>query len=407
MTAPRGAWVIVALLWAVVLLNYLDRQVIFSLFPLLRSDLRLSDAELGLVSSAFLWVYGLASPMAGYLSDRLGHRRLILFSLFVWSAVTALTGLARNFGELVLARAAMGLSEACYIPAALTLIAAHHTEATRARAVGFHQSGIYFGIVLGGLGGGWMGEHYGWRPVFYLLGAVGVAYCLFLMRKLVTSADSAPVSSESFRGSAAGLLRVPGFKIVLAVFAVTSLANWLVYTWLPLFLYERFSLSLTSAGFAATFYVQVMAVVGIALGGWVSDLWTAREARARIWVQAIGLTVAGPFLILSGLASTPVVLYLALVAFGLGRGIYDSNIMPVLCRLVGDGKRATAYGILNFAGVMTGGLAAYAAGAVKSTIGLAGAMQIAGALVLISAAVILGIPQPPEASPEKPSHGVR
>jgi MFS family permease len=333
--------------------------------------------------------------MAGYLSDRIGHRRLVLFSLLVWSIITALTGLARNFGELVLARAAMGLSEACYIPAALTLITSHHPESTRARAVGFHQSGIYFGIVAGGLGGGWMGEHYGWRPVFYLLGAAGIVYCLILTRALSSPASPPRAAGASFWSSASGLLGIPGFKIVLVVFAVTSLANWLVYTWLPLFLYERFSLSLTNAGFAATFYVQVMAVAGIAAGGWLSDIWTVRQPKALIWTQSIGLAVAGPFLILSGLASTPVMLYLALVAFGLGRGIYDSNIMPVLCRLVGDGRRATAYGLLNFAGVMTGGLATYAAGLVKSTIGLAGAMQIAGLLVLLSAALILAIPQPP------------
>ena len=394
MTGRRGAWVAVGLLWVVVLLNYLDRQVIFSLFPLLRADLRLSDAELGLVSSSFLWVYALASPLAGYLSDRLGHRRLVLFSLVVWSLVTALTGLARSFGELVLARAAMGLSEACYIPAALALIASRHSEATRARAVGIHQSGIYFGIVLGGMGGGWVGEHYGWRPVFYLLGAAGVVYGLLLTQLLKRGEQEEAAARESFVAAAAELLRTPGFKIVLLVFAVTSLANWLVYTWLPLFLYERFSLSLTSAGFASTFYVQVMAVVGILAGGWISDRWTRRQPRARVWVQAAGLAIAGPFLILSGMASTPVLLYMALVAFGFGRGVYDSNIMPVLGRLVGDDRRATGYGLLNFAGVMVGGLAAYGAGLVKSTVGLAGAMQMAGALVLLCAGVLLATPQP-------------
>ena len=394
MTSRRAAWAMVALLWFVVLLNYLDRQVIFSLFPLLRSDLHLSDAELGLVSSSFLWVYALASPLAGFLSDRLGHRRLVLFSLLVWSVVTALTGLARNFGELVLARAAMGLSEACYIPAALALIAAHHPEATRARAVAIHQSGIYFGIVLGGMGGGWMGEHYGWRPVFYLLGAVGVAYGLFLTRALTTHGAAHIASQETFWRAASGLLRTPGFKTVLTVFAVTSLANWLVYTWLPLFLYERFSMSLTTAGFASTFYVQVMAVIGILAGGSLSDHWTRHQPNARVWVQAIGLAIAGPFLILSGSASAPLVLYLALVFFGFGRGVYDSNIMPVLCRIVGDDRRATGYGLLNFAGVMVGGSAAFAAGVVKSALGLAAAMQIAGALVLLCAALILTTPQP-------------
>ena len=394
MTSRRTAWALVGLLWVVALLNYLDRQVIFSLFPLLRSDLQLSDTQLGLLSSSFLWVYGLASPVAGYLGDRLGHRRIVLFSLVVWSAVTAMTGLARNFEELLLARGLMGLSEACYIPAALALISSHHSEATRARAIGIHQSGIYFGIVLGGAGGGWMGEHYGWRPVFYLLGMVGVAYGLLLFRSLADSSRLEAGSPESFWSSSSSLFRVPGFSIVLSVFAAMSVANWLVYTWLPLFLYEKFSMSLAGAGFAATFYIQGMAVAGILAGGWASDHWARRHAKARVWIQSMGLAVAGPFLILSGMAAAPLVLYLALVAFGFGRGIYDSNVMPVLCRLVGENQRATGYGLLNFAGVMVGGLTAYAAGLVKSTIGLAGALEVSGALLLVSALLLHLAPQP-------------
>lgn len=397
MNTRRGAWALVGLLWVVVLLNYLDRQVVFSLFPLLRSDLKLSDAQLGLVSSSFLWVYGMASPLAGFLSDRLGHRRVILFSLVIWSAVTALTGLVRNFGELIAARALMGLSEACYIPAAMAFLSAHHTDATRARAIGLHQSGIYCGIVLGGAGGGWMGEHYGWRPVFYLLGCVGLAYGLVLVRLLRGRPQAAPEQRPGFWRTAGGLFATKGFPIVLTVFALTSLASWLTYTWLPLFLYERFQMSLASAGFASTFYVQVMAVAGILGGGWVSDLWSRRQPRARVRVQAVGLAVAGPFLALSAGAATPLALYCALVAFGLGRGMYDCNVMPVLCRIVRDDQRATAYGLMNFAGVMVGGASAYAGGLVKSTVGLAGAMQAGGVLILLCAALVLWTPQPASA----------
>jgi MFS family permease len=347
-----------------------------------------------LLSSAFLWVYGLASPLAGYLGDRLGHRRVVLFSLLVWSAVTLMTGLARSFQELVAARALMGLSEACYIPAALALIASHHSERTRARAVGIHQSGIYFGIVLGGAGGGWMGEHHGWRPAFYLLGAIGVAYGLVLYRALANSTTPLAGKGGGFWGASSALFRVRGFSVVLFVFAAMSLANWLVYTWLPLFLYERFSMSLAGAGFAATFYIQGAAVVGILAGGLAADVWARHHPKARVWTQSLGLVLAAPFLILSGVATTPLVLYVALIVFGLGRGIYDSNVMPVLCRLVGDRQRATGYGLLNFAGVMVGGVTAYAAGLVKATVGLAGALEAAGALLLVSGFVLLATPQP-------------
>src|SRR5438128_3572998 len=159
--SSRYAWLLIALLWVVGLLNYLDRQVIFSVFPLLQSEFRLSDAELGLLTPAFLWVYGILSPFAGFLADRGSRKKIIIASLAVWSVVTWLTGHASNFPQLLIARALMGISEACYIPAALALIADYHSERTRSLATGLHQSGLYVGIILGGGAGGWIGQNYG------------------------------------------------------------------------------------------------------------------------------------------------------------------------------------------------------------------------------------------------------
>src|SRR5947209_276333 len=166
MTPRRYGWLLVGVLWVVALLNYVDRQVIFSMFPLLARDLSLSAVQLGLLSTVFLWVYGLLSPFAGFAADRFGRGRLITASLLVWSAVTLATGLSRTYGQLVAARAVMGLSEACYLPAALACIAQHHGSRTRSLAVGIHQSGLYVGLILGGAAGGWAGERYGWRVPF-------------------------------------------------------------------------------------------------------------------------------------------------------------------------------------------------------------------------------------------------
>lgn len=144
-------WVLVALLWFVFLLNYLDRQVIFSVFPLLQKNLKLTDLELGLLSASFLWVYAIASPLTGYLADRFGRKKVIVASLMVWSVMTWATGKARNFGELLAVRGLMGVSEAAYLPAGLAMIADHHSERTRSLATGIHYSGAYLGIVLGGV----------------------------------------------------------------------------------------------------------------------------------------------------------------------------------------------------------------------------------------------------------------
>jgi MFS family permease len=395
MNQRRYAWGLVGVLWLVALLNYVDRQVIFSLFPLLSSDLSLSAVQLGLLSTVFLWVYGLLSPFAGFAADRFGRARLITISLLVWSAVTLATGVSHSYGQLVGARAVMGLSEACYLPAALALIARHHGSRTRSLAVGLHQSGLYVGMILGGVAGGWAGEHFGWRAPFLVLGAIGIAYvgivALFFRADPVAAEDPAAgkVQAPDFRASVIALCRTPGFGVMTTVFSAMAIANWLVYTWLPLYLYERFHMSLTDAGFTATFYIQGASVGGIVLGGWVADRWGARSQRGRIYTQAAGLLLASPFLFLLGNADTRLMLVTALVVFGVGRGFYDCNTMPVLCQVASDDLRSTGYGIFNFAGCLAGGVVAALAGALKNVIGLAAAFQIAAAILCLSALLLL------------------
>ena len=399
MTGRRYAWLVVGLLWLVAFLNYIDRQVIFSMFPLVEKEFHLSGAELGFLGTVFLWVYGLASPFAGYLADRFGRVRIILVSLLIWSLVTWATGHARSYGELVAARALMGLSEACYLPAALALIAGHHGETTRSLATGLHQSGLYTGIVMGGVGGGWLGEHFGWRSPFTLLGAAGVIYFVVLawgLRRSSRSQGAAP--ALNLFGSLRRLSGLDGFWRVTAVFGAVGLANWLVYTWLPLYLYERFGMSLTLAGFSATFYIQAASFAGIFVGGLAADYWGSRHAKGRIWVQTAGLAAAAPFLFVIGGAGSQALLIVALLIFGLGRGIYDSNAMPVLCQIAPPALRATGYGIFNLISCIVGGITAAAAGYLKSALGLGFAFQASAAILIAAALILMTVrPKPAEA----------
>jgi len=398
MNRPHYAWLLVGLLWVVAFLNYVDRQVIFSLLPLVEKEFRLTGAQLGFLSTVFLWVYGLASPFAGYLGDRFGRVRMIVVSLLIWSVVTWATGHARSYGELVAARALMGLSEACYLPAALALIADYHGDRTRSLATGLHQSGLYTGIVMGGVGGGWLGETYGWRSPFTLLGTAGVAYFALLAWGLRRSARPATAGSAlNLAGSLSKLSGLHGFWRVTLVFSAVGLANWLVYTWLPLYLYERFGMTLTSAGFSATFYIQAASFAGILIGGLAADYWGTRRLKGRIWVQSAGLAAAAPFLFLIGVANSQALLIVALLMFGMGRGIYDSNAMPVLCQIAPAQFRSTGYGVFNFVSCMVGGITVVTAGYLKSVIGLGLAFQVAAA-VLIAAALILLTVRPTSAA---------
>ncbi len=384
-------WVVVALLWVVALLNYLDRQVIFAVFPLLQSDLRVSNFELGLLGTAFLWVYGLLSPLGGYAADRFNRRWVILLSLAVWSAITWLTGHCRTYGELLTARGLMGISEACYLPAALALIADYHGEETRSRATGLHQSGLYAGIALGGFGGGWMGDRYGWRAAFTVLGIAGLIYAVVLTGGLKEAPDRRAQRSESARkkisfiSAVAQLLSSRKFLALTGVNSLVSLAYWCVYTWLAIFLYERFRMSLTVAGFSSTFYIQAASFAGILLGGWLADRWVRSNRRGKILTQTIGLAIAAPFLFLVGTTASQAILLICLLLFGLGRGFFDCNLMPVLCEIVSPHLRATAYGFLNLTSCIVGGAMAAAGGIFKDTIGLGGALQLSAALLAVAA----------------------
>lgn len=405
MTIARYQWALVALLWVVALLNYLDRQVIFAVFPLLEKELHVTSLQLGLLGTAFLWVYGILSPFGGWVADRFGRRRVILFSLAVWSAITWLTGHSRSYGELAAARGLMGISEACYLPAALALISDYHGENTRARAVGLHQSGLYVGIAMGGIGGGWIGEHFGWRAAFFVLGAIGVVYALALWPVLreapVRNGGSQQADGAPFLASLEALWRSGPFRHLVVVNSLASLAYWCVYTWLALHLFERFHMSLTGAGFSSTFYIQTASFGGILFGGWLADRWSRSHPRGRVWAQTIGLGAAGPFLFLAGFTDTQWVLLPCLVLFGLGRGFFDCNLMPVVCQIVSPGLRATAYGVLNLTSCIVGGAMAAAGGALKDTIGLGGAIELSG-VVLIAAAAGMFTLRLPAASQRSP-----
>ena len=391
----RYAWAVVALLWGAALLNYLDRQIVFSVLPLLEKDLRMTAFQMGLLGTVFLWVYGILSPLAGYLGDRWGRARIIVVSLLVWSAVTWATGHCRTAAELLAARALMGISEACYLPAALALIADYHGERSRSLATGLHISGIYAGIVVGGAGGGWMGEHYGWRAAFTVLGVAGVAYTALLQRTLRESprAAAAP-EAPGFLRSLRELIGLRGFVLLTAVFSTFSIANWIVYTWLPLYLYERFHMSLTVAGFSATFYIQAGSAAGILVGGRLADAWATRNPRGRVLTQVGGLAAAAPVLFLVGSTSSAAFLVAALVVFGIGRGMYDANTMPVLCQIARPDLRATGYGIFNCAGCLTGGVMAALAGYLKAALGLNAAFLAAAFLLACSAVALLGFRPP-------------
>lgn len=365
----RAAWLAVAILWIVALLNYLDRLVIVTMRESIVAEIPMTDAQFGLLTSVFLWVYGIFSPLGGFLADKVGRKWVIFGSLAVWSTVTWLTGHAHSFNQLLAARALMGISEACYIPAALALITDYHRGGTRSLATGLHNSGIYAGAALGGIGGV-VAEHFGWRAGFTIFGAFGMAYAfvvLVFLRDVRVPQDASRVSSQPIQilSTAKALFYVRAFWALLVLNALVSVANWLVYTWLPTYLREHFSLGQGAAGMSATAYLQVASFVAILVGGVWADRWSMTNPRGRMYVTAIGFAAAAPALFLMGTTSLLPVAILGLIFYGFGRGFYDANLMPILRQLIDERYSATGYGILNFIGCMLGGAMTYAGGALR------------------------------------------
>lgn len=362
-SASRTAWLVVALLIPVALLNYLDRQLVATMQKSIMGSVQgmETQAQWGHMLAWFKWTYALASPLAGFVADRFGRRHVIALSLFVWSADTWATAHASTYDHLLVTRAIMGLSEAFYIPAALALIADHHGGATRSRAVGLHQIGIYLGVMLGSLGGYAADDPaLGWRWTFAALGGLGVAYALPLWWCLRDVPRTPAPAGDSPLAATRALLGDRNFRLLVLYFTLPAMAGWVVRDWMPSVLQKELGLTQGLAGVSAVIWWQGAAIVSAVVGGWLADRQMRRSERGRQHVSALGMALIVPAMLGVGFVVSQGSLPMAigfLVLFGLGWGLFDANNMPILAQIARPEQRATGYGLMNLASISCGGLA--------------------------------------------------
>lgn len=355
-------WIVVGLLWVVALLNYMDRQMLSTMKPSMQVDIieLESAANFGRLMAIFLWIYGFMSPVAGIIADKLNRKWLIVISLFVWSAVTLAMGYATTFEQLYWLRAIMGVSEAIYIPAGLSLIADYHTSKTRSLAIGIHMTGLYMGQALGGFGAT-VAEEFSWQTAFKSFGVIGVVYSfilIFLLKEIkvkgVLEKTKADIKKIPLLKGLTVLFTNISFWIILFYFAVPSLPGWGVKNWLPTLFAEKLNIEMSLAGPASTITIAASSFIGVIFGGILSDRWVQKNIRARVYTSAIGIALTIPSLLLIGFGNSVFHVIGAAAFFGIGFGMFDANNMPILCQFVSSKYRATAYGIMNMAGVFFG-----------------------------------------------------
>lgn len=399
-------WLVVALLWVVALLNYMDRQMLSTMQGAMKFDIvELQKAEaFGALMAVFLWIYGLVSPFAGVVADRVSRKKLVVGSLFVWSAVTYLMGYASDFTQLYWLRALMGVSEALYIPSALSLIADWHEGKSRSLAIGIHMTGLYVGQAVGGFGAT-IAATFSWHSTFYWFGIIGIAYSVVLALllhdkpKAVDAVAASPnpatlMKKESLWRGLSVVLSTWAFWVILIYFAVPSLPGWATKNWLPTLFAENLGLEMAQAGPMSTITIAASSFVGVLLGGVMSDKWVLRNIRGRIYTSAIGLGMTIPALVLLGFGHSVVAVVGAGMLFGIGFGMFDANNMPILCQIISAKYRATAYGVMNMVGVFAGAAVTHLLGKWTDGGNLGMGFAVLGGIVIVALVLQLACLRP-------------
>jgi MFS family permease len=363
-------WELVGWLWLTFFLHQADRQAFNAVLPAMRAGLGLTDAQLGMVAMGFTLCYGLLVPVAGCVGDIASRKWVIIGCLVLFSLGTVMTGTVAGLVGLLLWRsAATGAGEAFYYPSGTSLLS-HHHEATRARALGLHQTAQYIGIVGSSWLAGQIAERWGWRLAFHLFGGAGLVLAGALAWRLCPDPARTTDNFALLRDAARGLLRNRTIGIVTLAFGGMGFVTVGFLTWLPTYLYEQFQLPLGQAAFRAMAVHYLGAVTGVTIGSRLSDRLVTRRPQARLELVAIGMAGAAPFLYWLGTVDQLALVYAVLIGYGIFRGLCDANWMAGIMDVVPPRHRASTIGLVLCFAFVVASVAPYILGVLKPRLGL-------------------------------------
>jgi MFS family permease len=384
-------WTIVLYLWGAFFLAYIGRQSMFSIFPVLRRELGFTEVQLGLTGTVFLWVYALANPLGGRLSDRWSKKVLVIAAILSWSVCTLMIGVTQSPSGLLAWRAALAFAQALYFPAAVALISHLHSEYTRSTALSLHGSAQFVGVIFGGWYGGFATEVLGWRWMLWILAAATTVYGLVLYLRLEDKQPPAHTAAPSSADDGSGSTSVftPTYlALCISFFAICAMI-WLIYAWLPDIVRGKFNLPLGTASLIATAYAQVAMIAGLVCAAPLGDRLMKQTKRGRLYVMLVGLIGCSPFLHILVRCQTLEGVRLAALGYGFFTGLFTANFLACVFDVVPKGKRGFAAGFANMIGGIAGGLSAYLVGLLKGRYSVEVMFSVAAGFGIVSAILLL------------------
>lgn len=294
MNDPKYARRVMILVFGLSLFNYIDRQVLYAVFPLIKTDLRLSDAELGFLASSFMIVYMCFAPFVGYFGDRVRRPLIIGVSAIFWSLSTLFSGLVKNYGQLIATRSAVGIGEAGYGTVCPSFLAEWFPVERRARVMALYALAIPAGSAVGYLLGGFLGHHFGWRNAFFIVAVPGILLGIIALFLKETPEKNARSEHISFSGYFA-LLKNRTFLLICLAQSVGTFSVGGLAAWMPSYFVRSFDVSVAKAGFLFGAITVAAGLLGNFAGGWAADWLRKRTKRSYFIVGYMSFFLSIPF----------------------------------------------------------------------------------------------------------------
>jgi MFS family permease len=389
-------------------LNYADRYVLSAVLPKIHADLGLTSLEEGLLGSSFLFVYAIATLPLGVWADRSVRKNIVSFCVGIWSFATVLAGLARNFLQLFLVRSVLGIGEAGYAPASLSLLGDYFSKAHRGRVLSYWSMGTLLGAAVGFTIGGLVADRLSWRWAFYVVGIPGLV-CAFLAWRMIepergafenedeknaeTAAETESFShggiGKDFWGTVGKLRAIPTYWVLVGALVFSFFTIGGTSFWLPTYIVNDFGLGVTGAGLLSGIVLVTSGLVGTVVGGWLADLLQRRRPQGRLLVATLGLLIGGPLVLLALFIHTLWLFVIVFILAGITLNFCTGPLNAVIQDVIAPEMRATALGLsLLLAHLLGDAASPFAIGAIADRLPLGTALMLTAPTCLVIAGLV-------------------